>query len=216
MTAKHWLPTLVLLRLALGSAAAGAANLLQNGTFDTNTTGWTNVAVFDGTRGNPAGSDRVAVTSTGGTACTDSIQCVPISGGLGYDASADILVASALTTAPGTASVTFIWSSDPACANLSTTSLGSFAIGPATNANALDQWLHFDSGVQIAPPGARSLFVAPNPCADAAGTFTANYDNLVLQQAPITAVPTLSSTSLLVLGLGLVAAALLLLARRPG
>ncbi|MGE5234526.1 MAG: hypothetical protein ACM3OB_10480 [Acidobacteriota bacterium] len=217
MTNGRRLASVVVLALVGGGTAARGANLIQNGTFDTNTTGWTNVAVWDGTRdanNNPnSGSDQVAITSAGPATCTDSVQVVPVSGGTGYDASADILIASALTNVAGQAAVVVDFCSDANCAAWPSTIVGSFSMGPANNSNALDTWLHVASGAQIAPAGAQAAIIFLNPCANATGTFTANFDNVVLQQAATAEVPTLGLGGILALAAGLAIVALLTLAR---
>jgi len=217
MNTRRWLASAALLTLVAGGSAARAANLIQNGTFDTNTTGWTNVAIWDGTRdanSNPnSGSDQVPITSSGPVTCTDSVQVVPVSAGTGYDASADILVASALTNVAGQASVNVDFCSDANCAAWPSTIVGSFSMGPANNSNALDTWLHVASGAQIAPAGAQAAIIFLNPCANATGTFTANFDNIVLQPAAIGEVPTLDHGGILLLAAALAVAALLALGR---
>jgi hypothetical protein len=146
---------------------ATAANLVTNGTFDTNTNGWAGAA-WDGTRdangSATSGSDQVSVIWQTGTTSQNSIQCVPlISAGTSYNASVAILVPSDpnLNSAPGLAQLQLSWSSDPACQNLNTTETGSFIVGPINSTYPRDKWVVFDSGPQTAPATTRSMYLAP-------------------------------------------------------
>lgn len=191
--------------IAAGMAFAGtaplgaqAANLVSNGTFDTNANGWTNAVLWDGTRdagSNPAsGSDQVSVSGNG---CTSSNQCVAATPGTAYDLSAQVLISSVLTTGDGIAQVVALWQSTDCLQPLGKV-ISSDTTSNVGNAAGLDAWHGVSLAALVAPPTTKSIQIGLNTCSQTNNKFTANFDNVsfsVAVAAPpagATAVPGLS------------------------
>ncbi|MGE5234236.1 MAG: hypothetical protein ACM3OB_08990 [Acidobacteriota bacterium] len=165
--------------------------------------------VLDATRdsGGDASSGSAQVTSTSSASCSTASQCVLTRSGP-LDLDAKILLPSS-NTAPGQAEVQFVFTADRNCDPATT--LGTATLGPASGPP--DTWNALSSSNASAPAGTQAVLVELTSCASAAGTFAANFDDVLADPLSVAEIPTLNRGGLAALGVLLLAGALLALRR---
>jgi len=168
-----------------------------------------NGLLLDATRdagGDPT-SGSAQVTSTSTASCSTASQCVLTRPGP-LDLEAKILLPSS-NSAPGQAEVQYVFTSDPNCDPATT--LGTATLGPASGPP--DTWNALSSPNASAPAGTQAVLVELTSCASAAGTFAANFDDVLADPLSVAEIPTLERGGLAALGVLLLAGALLALRR---
>ncbi len=187
--------------------AHGVCPAVPNGTFTSDISGWSNYATFNGSIGNPVGSDQVGpVTGTGGgTTCGNSLSnCLPVSAGDSCTLSAQAFVPNGQPTS-GFGELSFVFYSDPACS-----SFLSFSTMPQIQGTTQGTWTSLTTGPVTIPVGAQSARISLNVCATGTTSMTIDWDNVV-SEAPASAIPTLGWTALAALGALLALAGVLVL-----
>jgi len=189
------------------TSARGQCPAAPNGSFTTDVTGWVNLATWDGTLGNPVGSDRVGPVSAGGseTCFNSQSSCLPVTAGNQCTLSAQAYVPVGQPTS-GLGGLSYLFYSDAGCSTFLSQSTG--ANMPGTQQGT---WVPLTTGAVTIPPGAQSVKISLNTCAAAGTSMTINWDNVVsagVQQEPV---PTLGSSALLVFGAILALAGILAL-----
>jgi hypothetical protein len=155
-----------------GTAARATCPTLPNGTFDSDASGWSNFATFDGSDGDPAGSLQVGPVPANN--CGDALSdCFPVLAGDQCVATAEGFVPTGQPT-DGTTSLGIFFFSDASCATV---------IGGQSSAglpsSTQDVWTPLTTGTAIAPAGAHSMRLFYNVCSPAATPLTSNVDNVV-------------------------------------
>jgi hypothetical protein len=190
------------------TSARGQCPAAPNGSFTTDVTGWSNFATWDGTLGNPVGSDRVGPITAGGSGmtCGNSLSsCLPVNAGNQCTLSAEAYVPVGQPTG-GQGALSYLFYSDAGCS----TFLSQSTV-PSVPGTQQGTWVPLTTGAVTIPVGAQSARISLNVCAAANTSMTINWDNVVsagLQQEPV---PTLGSSALLVFGAILALAGLLAL-----
>ncbi len=186
--------------------ALGQCPAAPNGSFTTNVTGWNNLAIWDGTLGNPPGSDRVGPVTAGGSEfCVDSLSsCLPVTAGDNCILSAQAYVPPGQPT-NGAGYLSYIFFSDDGCGTV--LSVSSSATMPGSQQGT---WVSLNTGKVTVPAGAHSAMIVLNVCAQPNTSMTVNWDNVVsgdFQEA----VPALGWSALAVFGTILALAGILAL-----
>ena len=182
-----------------GVAGAGPASaqcpVVANGTFTSDVSGWSNFATWDGSLGNPVGSDKVGPVNAGGSmTCGDSLStCVPVTAGANCTLSAQAYVPPGQPT-NGNGDVSYVFFSDAGCTTV--LSLSTQATIPGSQQGT---WVSLSTGKVTVPAGAHSAQVALNVCAPPGTSMTINWDNVV-SAAYQELIPTLSTKGLLLFG----------------
>ena len=186
-------------------AARANCPAVPNGTFDTNITGWTNFGVWDGTLGDPPGSDQVGPVTAGGlTTYGDALStCLLVTPGDRCNLTAEAYVPVGQPTS-GSGQLGYIYFSDAGCS----TPLSLSATADLTGTTQ-GTWLPLSTGPLTVPPGASSAKVALNVGAAPNTSMTINWDNVV--SADLSPVPMLDPRGLLLLGAVLAVAGALVL-----
>jgi hypothetical protein len=182
--------------LAVGAAVPASAQCpaVPNGTFASDVSGWTNFATWDGSLGNPVGSDQVGPVNAGGsTTCGDSLSaCLPVTPGDNCTLSAQAYVPTGQPTS-GLGELSYLFFSDGSCSTF--LSQSSVASVPGSQQGT---WVALNTGAVTIPAGAQSARVALNVCAAANTSMTVNWDNVV--SAAQEAIPTLGTKALVLFG----------------
>lgn len=178
--------------LLLAATPASAQNLLTNPHFDTDLTGWTGLATFDGTRdanGSPSsGSASVAVTTP--TFLVLLRQCIPAAQNTSYDFGGQAFIQQA--PAGGAVGVSLAFTSDSTC----TSSLGS--AGTGSPVSAVGAW-GSSTGTAVSPPGTAGALLLVG--FSGTGNFVVNFDETFVQLT--SAVPAMPPSMLAALALSL-------------
>lgn len=155
--------------------ALGQCPAAPNGSFATDVSGWNNLATWDGTLGNPVGSDRVGPVSAGGsTTCSDSLSsCLPVTAGDNCTLSAQAYVPPGQPTS-GAGYLSYMFFSDTGCSTF--LSLSSAATMPGSQQGT---WVSLSTGKVTIPAGAHSAMIVLNVCAQPNTSMTVNWDNVV-------------------------------------
>jgi hypothetical protein len=194
--------------VAAGAAAPASAQCpaVPNGTFTSDVSGWSNFATWDGTLGNPVGSDMVGPVNAGGSeTCGDSLSsCLPVKPGDTCDLRAQAYVPPGQPTG-GSGQVSYLFYSDAGCNTFLSQS-------PVANVAGSQQgtWVSLDTGAVTIPAGAVAARIALNVCAPPTTSMTINWDNVV-SAAYQQLIPTLSVGALVLFAALLAAVGLLAL-----
>jgi len=205
----------LLLAITCPASSVAALELLTNGTFDADTSGWTanpTIAGWDNTRDaeGVAGHGSAVVPALQGT-CTTLTQCVPAIGAPGYVISSQALVEAGSGTGHVFVAAKTYASND--CTTGFIQGANTFG-GPLPTPAETWSTGPFIGDVLFNGTGAQSIQLEAKVCADAGGsTVKVNFDDLSIRTAPVAEVPALSPVGLLVLGAALALAALALLRR---
>jgi hypothetical protein len=183
----------VLAAVVFGPASVrGQCPAVPNGTFATDVSGWGNYATWDGSLGNPVGSDQVGPVNAGGLeTCGDSLSsCLPVTAGDTCTLSAQAYVPNGQPTG-GVGQLSYLFYSDGSCSAF-------LSASPAASVPGTQQgsWVSLNTGNVTIPAGAHSARVALNVCAPANTSMTVNWDNVVSAGAQAL-IPTLSPGAML-------------------
>lgn len=169
----------------LGASLAAAQNLVANGDFHSDVSGWTELAEvtlsWDGTSDyqNQPGSGSAEILNEGaGAANSGAIQCIDgIVGGQSYNLSA-WLRAPTGQTGEGHATVFVWWYTEPGCS-------GTISSGPITPwLYTSDSWVEMDAGSGDAPLSVQSALVYLNihKTSVTPGAYRVSYDHVVFER----------------------------------
>ena len=187
---------IVVVALAAGAApASGQCPAVPNGTFASDVSGWGNFATWDGSLGNPVGSDMVGPVNAGGSEmCGDSLSsCLPVTAGDNCTLSAQAYVPTGQPTG-GFGQLSYLFYSDGSCSTF-------LSASPVATVSGSQQgtWVSLNTGSVTIPVGAVAARVALNVCAPANTSMTINWDNVV-SAAYQAVIPMLSTKGLLLFG----------------
>jgi len=200
--------------LAAGAAVPAGAQCpsVPNGTFDADVSGWANFATWNGSLGDPVGSDQVGPVNAGGGGftCGDSLSsCLPVNAGDRCDLTAQAYVPAG-QPAGGSGELSYFFYSDGSCSSF--LSASAVATVPGSQQGS---WVALDTGQVTIPAGAHSARIILNVCAPANTSMTVDWDNVV-SAAYRAAVPALGPRALLLFGALLALAGLAALRRLRG
>jgi hypothetical protein len=171
------------LSILAAAAPVAAQNLLANSHFHGNIAGWerdfgagaTDWSPLDVAGQSGSGSLRYTNTVTAPDAAVGSFHCVPVEGGVGYDAAAEYFIPAGQSRS-GLAYIAISFHESTDCAGPSLA--GSAGLPGAETPGG---WVHVFSAAAFAQPNARSarvaLVVVKN---EAGGSFVAHADNVYL------------------------------------
>lgn len=187
---SHVVP-LVLSVICLIAPHVGAQNLVLNGTFEGDSSNWTDSVVegtfvfdsLDYVGGAGSGSGLTTITSTGAMWTGNAIQCIPgISDANLYDWGARVLIPSGHSTT-GYAYIQLVWYSTAACSG------APLATGTATNlvpATTTDTWVSTRIDSQAPPAGAQSAIILLSVAkTSVAQPLSAHFDGVFFGVGPI-------------------------------
>jgi hypothetical protein len=186
---------------------AAAQNLVVNPHFDTSASGWSLNApgVFDATQdvnGSPSSGSLGAAYAAATITSVPVFQCIPgVVAGNSYSFGAQVLIAQA--SAGGQVTIRVDWYTDTACS-----SNNGLALAPLVN--TLNAWTPASTSA-TAPAGTQSATIAAFVGTGAAASI--HVDDVFFQA---NAVPSLDTTWLITLALGLLGVATVTLLRRNG
>lgn len=181
---------LLLASLAVAAMPLQAQDLVLNGGFDDDLSGWStgddpNMVVvwsaLDANASSASGSMRVVNVSANASNGVTAEQCIPVNAGQSYTATAKVRVPSgAGQSIDNRAAVSLRWYAGPDC----TTSIGGAVVANGTP-QAFNTWVN-QSLTVTAATGARSVEVrALNTKYPAGGSFIALFDDLALTSQSI-------------------------------
>ena len=175
--------------------ASGQCSAVPNGTFASDVSGWYNFATWDGSLGNPVGSNMVGPVNAGGSmVCGTSLSsCLPVTPGNNCTLSAQAYVPPGQPTG-GSGQLSYMFYSDAGCNTFLSQSLAANVLGSQQGT-----WVSLNTGQVTIPVGAVGARVALNVCAPANTSMTVNWDNVV-SGAYQELIPTLSTKGLLLFG----------------
>ncbi len=171
--------------LLLSAAAAPAQNQLLNPGFDHNLTSWTTSAANGSAAwdaldaAGDAGSGSALLTNVaagGNTFAGPLMQCVPVTPGISYDASAKVRIAPGQART-GYAILQVMWRPNNDCSGYL-----DYTQGPSTA--TVGTWIEISRSL-VPPAAARSALIQLGLVKnEAGGTLTVNFDDVTLQLTP--------------------------------